>query len=78
MYVANSLLYPLSLPPLTGAIPADEKHKCKPEDQVSRYLIQITCTQIYVYMSPLPVLKTEHPVSLVPRMGEEHSLLSND
>ena len=26
-----------SIPPLTGAIPADEKHKCKPEDQVRKH-----------------------------------------
>ena len=46
-----------SLPPLTGAISADEKHKCKPGDQVHILVILCggpcnhevySCTYIYV------------------------------
>jgi SAGA-associated factor 29 len=38
-----------SIPPLTGAIPADEKHKCKPEDQVYRFRPPYQHTHIHTY-----------------------------
>ena len=38
-----------SIPPLTGAIPADEKHKCKPEDQVRKHTHTHTRTHTHTH-----------------------------
>ena len=39
LLVRTCTMVPHSLPPLTGAISADEKHKCKPEDQVGTHSV---------------------------------------
>lgn len=43
-YMSSGYCY--SIPPLTGAIAADEKHKCKPEDQVKPIIFHITMAGI--------------------------------
>lgn len=43
-YMSSGYCY--SIPPLTGAIAADEKHKCKPEDQVKPIVLHISMAGI--------------------------------
>ena len=48
-----------SIPPLTGAIPADEKHKCKPEDQVRKHTHTHAHTHTHTLLQVSARVRTE-------------------